>query len=60
MGKSLVCLDLCARLSTGRPLPDGSLGPGRAIRAAAETETLPAARAFTNCEIPRFFTVSAA
>src|SRR5437899_13037476 len=40
MGKSLVCLDLCARLRTGRPLPDGSLGPGRAIRAAAETNWL--------------------
>jgi hypothetical protein len=28
MGKSLLTLDLCARLSTGRPFPDGSLGPG--------------------------------
>ncbi len=28
VGKSLVTLDLCARLSTGRPFPDGSLGPG--------------------------------
>ena len=28
MGKSLVTLDLCARLSTGRPFPDGSPGPG--------------------------------
>ncbi len=27
LGKSLVALDLCARLSTGRPLPDGSSGP---------------------------------
>jgi len=27
LGKSLITLDLCARLSTGRPLPDGS--PGR-------------------------------
>jgi hypothetical protein len=27
-GKSLVTLDLCARLSTGRPWPDGSEGPG--------------------------------
>ncbi len=26
LGKSLVALDLCARLSTGRPFPDGSLG----------------------------------
>jgi hypothetical protein len=28
LGKSLLSLDLCARLSTGRPLPDGSPGPG--------------------------------
>src|SRR5438034_7435993 len=28
VGKSLVTLDLCARLSTGQPFPDGSLGPG--------------------------------
>src|SRR3954471_17634161 len=28
LGKSLVALDLCARLSTGRPFPDGSPGPG--------------------------------
>src|SRR5215831_1659757 len=28
VGKSLVTLDLCARLSTGRPFPDGSSGPG--------------------------------
>jgi hypothetical protein len=27
-GKSYVALDLCARLSTGRPMPDDSLGPG--------------------------------
>src|SRR5947209_15344877 len=30
LGKSLVTLDLCARLSTGRPLPDGSPGPSPA------------------------------
>src|SRR5262245_39228684 len=28
LGKSFLALDLCARLSTGRPLPDGSAGPG--------------------------------
>jgi hypothetical protein len=28
LGKSLIVLDLCARLSTGRPLPDGRAGPG--------------------------------
>src|SRR5438105_8681917 len=27
LGKSLLTLDLCARLSTGRPMPDGSPGP---------------------------------
>lgn len=27
-GKSFLALDLCARLSTGRPMPDGSPGPG--------------------------------
>src|SRR5437764_5391002 len=26
-GKSLAAFDLCARLSTGRPMPDGSSGP---------------------------------
>jgi putative DNA primase/helicase len=30
LGKSLVTLDLCARLSKGRSLPDGAPGPGRA------------------------------
>src|SRR5262250_3136858 len=28
LGKSLLALDLCSRLSTGRPMPDGSPGPG--------------------------------
>jgi hypothetical protein len=28
LGKSLLMLDLCARLSTGRSFPDGSSGPG--------------------------------
>ncbi|HKI31853.1 MAG TPA: AAA family ATPase [Gemmataceae bacterium] len=28
LGKSLVTLDLCARLSTGRPWPDGTPSPG--------------------------------
>jgi hypothetical protein len=30
LGKSLLTLDLCARLTTGRPFPDGSPGPGPA------------------------------
>jgi hypothetical protein len=28
LGKSLIALDLCARLSTGAPFPDGQPGPG--------------------------------
>src|SRR5262249_59613383 len=28
LGKSLIAVDRCARLSGGEPLPDGSLGPG--------------------------------
>src|SRR5437867_2551040 len=28
LGKSLIALDLCARLSTGRPMPDNTPGPG--------------------------------
>jgi hypothetical protein len=28
LGKSLIALDLCARLSTGRAFPDGRPGPG--------------------------------
>src|SRR5262249_36293309 len=31
LGKSLITLDLCARLSTGRPMPDGSPGPGEPV-----------------------------
>src|SRR5207248_10338898 len=30
LGKSMIALDLCARLSTGRPFPDGRPGPGPA------------------------------
>jgi putative DNA primase/helicase len=30
LGKSLLTLDLCARLSTGRPFPDGTPSPGPA------------------------------
>jgi hypothetical protein len=38
LGKSLVTLDLAARLSTGRPWPDGTAGPGvgRAVILNAE------------------------
>jgi hypothetical protein len=38
LGKSLVALDLCARLSTGRPLPDGSAGPGPACAVVFNAE----------------------
>jgi hypothetical protein len=38
LGKSLIALDLCARLSTGRPFPDGSpgIGPANALVLSAE------------------------
>jgi RecA-family ATPase len=39
LGKSLIALDLCARLSTGRPFPDGQPppdGPGDALIINAE------------------------
>jgi RecA-family ATPase len=38
LGKSLLALDLCARLSTGRPFPDGgpSPGPANALVLSAE------------------------
>jgi hypothetical protein len=38
LGKSLLALDLCARLSTGRPMPDGSPGPGPASALVLEAE----------------------
>src|SRR5439155_6958136 len=38
LGKSLVALDLCARLSTGRPMPDGSDGPGPACAVVFNAE----------------------
>jgi hypothetical protein len=38
LGKSLIALDLCARLSTGRPFPDGrsGIGPANALVLSAE------------------------
>src|SRR5205814_1602918 len=38
LGKSLLALDLCARVSTGRPLPDGQPGPGPANVLVLEAE----------------------
>ena len=40
LGKSLIALDLCARLSTGRPFPDGSagLGPANSLVLSAEDD----------------------
>jgi hypothetical protein len=37
-GKSLVALDLCARLSRGREMPDGSPGPGPAVSLVLQEE----------------------
>lgn len=42
LGKSLLSLDLCARLSTGRPWPDGSPGPGPAPAIVLNGEDGPA------------------
>src|SRR5436190_5379367 len=38
LGKSMIALDLCARLSTGRPFPDGQpgLGPTSSLVLSAE------------------------
>jgi hypothetical protein len=41
LGKSLLALDLCARVSTGRPLPDGQPGPGPAHVLVLEAEDGP-------------------
>jgi putative DNA primase/helicase len=41
LGKSLVTLDLCARLSTGRPFPDGQPGPGPASAIILNAEDNP-------------------
>jgi hypothetical protein len=42
LGKSLIALDLCARLSTGRPFPDGRAGPGAANALVLSAEDNPA------------------
>jgi hypothetical protein len=41
MGKSLLALDLCARLSQGLPWPDGSPGPGPAAALVLNAEDHP-------------------
>src|ERR1700687_437544 len=47
-GKSLVALDLCARLSTGRPMPDGSPSPG-----AFGTIVLQSEDSYASATLPR-------
>src|SRR5262245_25403863 len=42
LGKSLIALDLCARLSTSRPFPDGRPGPGPANSLVLSAEDSPA------------------
>ncbi len=41
LGKSYLALDLCARLSTGRPWPDGSASPGPAAAVYLNAEDGP-------------------
>jgi hypothetical protein len=41
LGKSLIALDLCARLSTGRPFPDGGANPGPANALVLSAEDSP-------------------
>jgi hypothetical protein len=48
LGKSLIALDLCARLSTGRPFPDGQPSPG-----PTNTLVLSAEDAATDTIVPR-------
>jgi hypothetical protein len=60
LGKTLVCLDLCARLTTGRAFPDGSPGaePANAIVLEAEDDkddtTIPRLRAM-GADMSRIF-----
>src|SRR6266446_124019 len=60
LGKTLVCLDLCARVTTGRSFPDGSAGsePANAIVLEAEDEkgdtTIPRLRAM-GADMTRIF-----
>jgi hypothetical protein len=48
LDKSLIALDLCARLSTGRPFPDGQPSPG-----PTNTLVLSAEDAATDTIVPR-------
>jgi hypothetical protein len=63
MGKSLVTLDLCARLTTGRPFPDGKPGPPASNvlilngEDAAEDTVLPRLRAL-GADLSRAFVLS--
>src|SRR5207237_7428168 len=54
LGKSLITLDLCARLSTGRPFPDGRPGPG-----PANALVLSAEDSATDTIVPRLLRLGA-
>ena len=65
LGKSLVALDLCARLSTGRPFPDGaaSAGPACSIVLNAEDskeDTVLARLQALGADLDRVFVLGAA
>jgi hypothetical protein len=53
-GKSLVALDLCARLSTGGPMPDGSPGPG-----VGDSIVLQSEDRFASATLPRLLALGA-
>ncbi|HEV3260770.1 MAG TPA: AAA family ATPase [Gemmataceae bacterium] len=60
LGKSMLALDLCARLSTGRPFPDGRPGPGtgNALVLSAEdtaADTIVPRLQRLGADIPRVF-----
>src|SRR4051812_36916705 len=62
LGKSLVCLDLCARLSRGSPLPDGSpaAGPCNSLVLNAEdgeSDTVRSRLAALDADLERVFLI---
>src|SRR3954453_13375315 len=63
LGKSLLTLDLCARLSRGRPMPDGTGGlePGNSLVLNAEDgvdDTVRARLATLGADLERVFVLS--